>query len=87
MTMTRKEAIAAINAQLATAPDETVRAIAKLLASVEESVLPRALTPRELALIEQSKADFAAGRTYSPEEAHAYVEARLAERRAARDKS
>ena len=89
MTMTRKEAIAAINAQLATAPDETVRAIAKLLesASVEESVLPRPLTPRELALIEQSKADFAAGRTYSPEEAHAYVEARLAERRAARDKS
>ena len=75
--MTRKEAIAAINAQLTTAPDETVRAIAKLLesASVEESVLPRPLTPRELALIEQSKADFRNGDTLSPDELEAFLDA------------
>ena len=86
--MTRKETIAAITERLAIAPDEVVQSVAKLLdaAAGEESALPRPLTARELALIEQSKADFAEGRTYSPEEAHAYLEARLAERRATRDK-
>jgi hypothetical protein len=87
--MTRQEAIAAITERLANAPDEIVQSVAKLLdaASSEESVLPRPLTARELALIEQSKADFRDGRTYSPEESRAYVEAGLAERRAIRNKA
>jgi hypothetical protein len=87
--MTRKETIAAIHEQLAAASDETIRSIAKVLesANVQDSVLPRPLTSRELALIEQSKADFAEGRSYTPEESRAYIEARLAERRSAHDKS
>lgn len=49
-----------------------------------EPVPLRVLTPRELALIEQSKADFAAGRTLSSAEARARTDAFLAARRAAR---
>jgi hypothetical protein len=84
--MTRTQTIAVITKRLASASDETVQTIAGILDAdlSPASDLPRALTPRELALIEQSKADFAEGRTYSPDEAHAYLDARMAERRAAR---
>ena len=86
--MTRAQAIAVITQRLASADDETLQSVADMLqsANARESVLPRPLTPRELALIEQSKADFAEGRTYTPDEARAYVTARLAERRAGRTK-
>ena len=75
--MTRKETIAAITERLATAPDEIVQSVAKLLdaAAGEESILPRPLTPRELALIEQSKADFRNGDTLSPDELEAFLDA------------
>jgi hypothetical protein len=43
--------------------------------------LPRTLTPREAALIEQSKEDFMAGRTYTVTEARTYVDEALARRR------
>lgn len=86
--MTRQETIAVINAHLATASEETVRSVAAQLESAlaGESSLPRALTPRELALIEQSKADFAEGRTFSPDELQAYLDAAAAERARVRNK-
>ncbi len=43
-----------------------------------DSVLPRVLSARELELIEQSKEDFKAGRTYSLPEARAITDAYLA---------
>jgi hypothetical protein len=50
------------------------------------SVLPRTLTPREMALVEQSKADFKAGRTYTVTEARIYIDEALARRRVQRAK-
>ena len=76
--MTREEAIAIITSQLASLDDEGVQAVAGMVQSMAdegpestESVLPRELTARELALIEQSKEDFRLGRTYSSDEARA----------------
>ena len=82
--MTRSEAIAIIEQSLPSADEATLNAAAALFqaAHAEASVLPRALTPRETALIEQSKEDFKAGRTYSVTEARAYVNEALARRRA-----
>ena len=82
--MTRTEAIAIIEKALPVADDATLAAAAELLQSAQsdESVLPRALTARELDLIEQSKADFAAGRTYSIDEARAQSDAFLGTLRA-----
>ena len=80
--MTRTEAIAIITAQLASADDATVLTVADILVDAEQPI--RALTARELALVEQSKADFAAGRTVSLDECMANVDAELARRRAAR---
>jgi hypothetical protein len=42
--------------------------------------LPRALTASELALVEQAKEDFKAGRSYSLDEAHALTDEALAKR-------
>jgi hypothetical protein len=53
-------------------------------ALAETSIMPRALTLREIALIEQSKGDFETGRTYTVTEARAYVDEALARRRAQR---
>jgi hypothetical protein len=74
--MTRSEAIAIIEQSLPSADEATLKAAAQLFqdARVEPSVLPSALTPRETALIEQSKEDFRAGRTYTVTEARAYVD-------------
>jgi hypothetical protein len=83
--MTRSEAIAIIEKALPTADDARLAAAAEILQEpAGESVLPRPLTMRELALIEQSKQDFAEGRSTSGEESRAYVEAALAARRGAR---
>jgi hypothetical protein len=78
--MTRTEAIAIIERALPTADETTLAAAAALLqsAQADPSVLPRPLTSRELALIEQSKADFAAGRTMSSAEARASIDEALA---------
>ena len=77
--MTRSEAIAIIEKALPVADEATLAAAAELLQSAQsdDSVLPRALTARELELIEQSKADFKAGRTLSPAEARAHSDAFL----------
>lgn len=78
--MTRTEAIAIIERALPIADETTLAAAAALLqsAQAEPSILPRLLTARELELIEQSKADFAAGRTMSSAEARASIDESLA---------
>ena len=85
--MTRAETIAKITAKLATLDDAGIEAVADFVGDVADNGdLPRPLTERELALIEQSKADFKAGRTLSLDEARARTDAFLAQRRAARAK-
>jgi hypothetical protein len=84
--MTRSQAIALITSKLASLDDERVQEIADLVQSMdgedlEECVLPRELTPRELALIEQSKEDFRASRTLTLEEAEARTDEFLSARR------
>ena len=87
--MTRSESIAIIEQSLPSADEATLSAAAELFqaARAELSVLPRELTPRELALIEQSKKDFEAGRTYTVTEARTYINDALARRRAQRAKA
>lgn len=82
--MTRSEAIAIIDKHLDRASDETLAAAAERLESMgadlasddevvasllDADCLPRLLTPRELALIGQSKEDFRFERTFTLEEA------------------
>ena len=79
--MNRNQAIDVINAHLSSLDDERVQTIAKIVQSMAApDDLPRALTARELALIEQSKEDFKAGRVYSVEEARALTDQFLAAR-------
>lgn len=71
--MTRIEAIAVINAKLANLDDERVLAVAEIVDDIAADTGPvRALTAREQALLDQAKADFAAGRTYSVDEVRAH---------------
>ena len=73
--MTRTEAIAIINAKLASRDDERVLTVADFVQDIETaSTLPRQLTAKELDLIEQSKEDFRAGRTYAADEVRTYIE-------------
>lgn len=72
--MTRLEAIAAINAKLAALDDARVLTVAEMIDDIATATV-RPLTARELALIEQSKEDFAAGRTYSVDEVRAHSDA------------
>jgi hypothetical protein len=94
--MTRTEAMAIITYALQTVDDTTLEAAAAHIAKratptgvtvgdiqeafAVESVLPRQLTARELALIEQSKEDFRLGRTRTHEQSVAYVTAELERR-------
>ena len=81
--MTRTEAIAIINKRLADLDDEAVLTVADIVQDMDTaSTLPRKLTARELELIEQSKADFREGRTYSIDEARARSDAFLQSLRA-----
>lgn len=74
--MTRTEAIAFITAKLALLDDERVLTIAETFDDIAADASPvRQLTQRELDLLEQSKADFAAGRTYSLDEVRAHSDA------------
>ena len=83
--MTRAQAIAAITSALTSFDDERVLAVAELVKTVADGDdLPRRLTDRELALIEQSREDFRDGRTYPPAEARIYIDDELARRRALR---
>lgn len=86
--MTRTEAIAKISAKLHAIEDDDLLVIADLLEHVSAERLPhRPLTASEEALIEQARADFAAGRTSTPEQSEAFVEAELTRRRAKRGTS
>ncbi len=86
--MTRAEAIAAINAKLSSLDDDGVLAVAGIVEDIAtDGDLPRALTARELALIEQSKEDFKAGRVVSQDDYRAEMDAFLSERRAKLPKS
>ena len=60
---------------LTTGDETTVAGIVQDLASLGDGI--RELTPRELALIDQSKEDFKAGRTHSLDEARAHSDAFL----------
>ena len=98
--MTRAQSLAIISDALARTDDVTLAAAAAHLSVVAkqdkptaadliealptDSDLPRDLSPRELALIEQSKQDFQAGRTFTIDEASAYIDAALERRRRAR---
>lgn len=74
-TMTRTETIATITAKLSTLDDERLQAVAEIVANAAAGEILRPLTARELALLEQSKSDFAAGRTYSVDEVRAHSDA------------
>lgn len=82
--MTRAEAIAIIEKGLAEADDDTIERAAELFRGAGVgSVLGRQLSDREKALIERSKADFAAGQTVTLEESRARTDALFARHRAA----
>jgi hypothetical protein len=71
--------------ELSTLGHESVLTVADVIRAMKaEQEQSRRLTAREHDLVAQSKADFAAGRTYSTEEAFARIDAGLAARRAAR---
>lgn len=83
--MPRTEAMALITAKLASLDDERVLAVAEIIDDIAaDDGSMRPLTARELALIEQSKADFKSGRTLSLDEARARTDAFLVQRRAVR---
>jgi hypothetical protein len=98
--MTGTEAIAIITRTLEGADDATLTEAAARLAQIaqpadvtasdianaftSDSVLPRELTERELALIEQSKEEFRTGRTYTIDELDAFLDAAAAVRAARR---
>ena len=81
--MTRSEAIARITTKLASLDDERVLTVADFIEKIATaSDLPRALTERELALVEQSKEDFRTGRVLTPDEYRLEMDAFLQSRRA-----
>jgi hypothetical protein len=82
--MTRTEAIATITAKLGALDDERLQAVVEIVDDIAANEALRPLTARELALLDQSKADFKEGRTLSLDEARARTDAYLAERRALR---
>ena len=81
--MTRAEAIALISRKLAAFDDERGMTVADIVPDMDTAVvLPRKLADRELALIEQSKADFRNGRTYPIDEVRAHSDAQIVSLRA-----
>ena len=84
--MTRSEAIAVITAKLA-APhaldDARVLTVAEMIGDIGAGTgAVRPLTAREMGLLEQSKEDFAAGRTYSVDDVRAHTDALIRSLRA-----
>jgi hypothetical protein len=79
--MTRTQALAIITAKLASLDDEHVMTVAEIVQSIDAAdELPREFTAHELALVEQAKEDFKAGRSYSLDEARALTDQVLAKR-------
>ena len=86
--MTRTEAIAIITAKLANLDDERVQTVAGIVQSMQDDGKPfRKLSARELTLLEDSKADFSAGRSYSVEDSIAFVDQSLAQRAVSKSKT
>ncbi len=83
--MSRSQAIAEINAVLASLDDERLRTVADIVGEIaSDGGLPRDLTSRELDMVARSRADFAAGDTMTPDELDRYLDAAAAKRAAAR---
>ena len=79
--MTRAQALAIINAKLASLDDEHVMTVAEIVESMEAAdELPRELTDHERTLVEQAKEDFRAGRSFSLDEARTLTDQFLAKR-------
>jgi hypothetical protein len=76
--MSKQQAIDLINAKLVDLDEEHVQAVADMIRSIDAaSELPRHLSDREQALIEQSKQDFVAGRTLTAVEARKSIDVHL----------
>lgn len=81
--MTRAEIINAINAKLSSLDDDSVLAVAGIVEDIAASgEMPRALSPRELALIQQSREDFVSGRVVTQQDYRVEMDAYFAQRRA-----
>ena len=61
--MTRTEAIALITARLASLDDDRLQTVADIVQDYASTTLLRPLSDREKSLLDQSRDDFAAGRT------------------------
>ena len=87
--MTKAQAIAEITRRLASFDDERVATVAEIVADMDQPPPKplRALSERELALLAQSKADFAEGRWFTLEECRARTDALIAEFEAAQSKA
>ena len=82
--MTRIETIATLTAKLGALDDERLQAVIEIVEDISSNDMMRPLAAREIALLEQSRADFKEGRTLSLDEARARTDAYLAERRSLR---
>ena len=81
--MTRSEAIAVITAKLAALDDARVLTVAEMIGDIGAGTgAVRPLTAREMGLLEQSKEDFAVGRTYSVDDVRAHTDALIRSLRA-----
>jgi hypothetical protein len=76
-----------ITAKLGALDDDRLQSVAEIVDDIASNGEVRPLTARELALLEQSEADFREGRTLTAAEARARTDAFLAERRALRSKT
>ena len=80
--MGRRESIELIQSKLELLGEEELQAIVELTSRLAERSEPYELTEEERAGIERSREDFKAGRTYTFDEAKAFLEARRAGRAA-----
>lgn len=79
--MTRTATLTRISDKLSTFDDERLAVVAEIVESMDEEQKGlRQLSARELGLLEQSRRDFAAGRSFDHEEIVAMLDERLAER-------
>jgi hypothetical protein len=77
--MTRIATLAKITAKLASLDDERLAVLADIVQSMDDAEPPvRPLSSRERDLVEQSKRDFAEGRTLTHDEVVALLDQRLA---------
>ncbi len=81
MTMSRTATLETITLKLESFDDERLAIVADIVQSLDSvDALVRPLSPREHALVDQSKRDFAEGRTLSHDEVVALLDKRLAAR-------